>query len=507
MLRRFGGGLFACVSWLALGSLLHAKEEVVRPVLQDLGALQSALTAAVEASKAPGAAWGIQVVSLKTGTVWYATNSSRLLVPASNSKLFSVALALDRFGTGHVFTTTLRAGSAPDGGGRVAGDLWIEPGGDPAPGGGVAELAALDPYVAALSKAGVRSIAGGVRIGSGLFDADPFGPGWNWDDLPEAYGAPIGPVVFGGNAAKLVVRGAARAGEVPVVRIEPVDGIFDVQVSAVTVPTNRPARIQLRRLPGSRRLEVRGEIHPGATHAERMAVPDAPEWFGRALREALVRGKIPMNGESVGSGALLPGSVVLARVNSSPMAELAALCLKPSDNLIAHQLWLHVGADVRRRPRNGEASGRGDDSERASAALGRFLAGLGISANEVTLEEGSGLSRKNLVTPSATVRLLRSMVNHPAGAAYRAALPVGGVDGTLKSRFTQPGLRGNVMAKTGTLRHVNALGGYLTTAGGQPLAFAIYVNGFHSADPASSGRAEMDRMVELLARFAGRGPE
>jgi D-alanyl-D-alanine carboxypeptidase/D-alanyl-D-alanine-endopeptidase (penicillin-binding protein 4) len=189
------------------------------------------------------------------------------------------------------------------------------------------------------------------------------------------------------------------------------------------------------------------------------------------------------------------------------MSELASLCLKPSDNLIAHQLWLHVGADVRRRPRNGEAPGRGDDSERASAALGRFLAGLGISANEVTLEEGSGLSRKNLVTPSATVRLLRSMVNHPAGAAYRAALPVGGVDGTLKGRFTQPGLRGNVVAKTGTLRHVNALGGYLTTAGGQPLAFAIYVNGFQSADPSASGRAEMDRMVELLARFAGRGPE
>ena len=469
--------------------------------------MQSALSAAVEGCKAPGAAWGIQVVALKTGAVWYATNSGRLFVPASNSKLFSVALALDRFGTGHVFTTTFRAAAAPDGSGRIAGDLWLEPGGDPAPGGGGAELAALDSLVAALSKAGVRSIAGGIRIQGGLFDADPFGPGWNWDDLPEGYGAPVGPVVFGGNAAKVVVRGAAKVGEIPVVRIEPVDGIFDVQVSAVTVPTNRPARIQLRRLPGARRLEVRGEIHAGATHVERMSVPDAQEWFGRALREALVRGKIPVSGDSVGPGTVPPGGATLARVDSRSLAELASLCLKPSDNLIAHQLWLHVGADVRRRPRGGEVAGRGDDSERASVALGRFLGGLGISANEVTLEEGSGLSRKNLVTPAATVRLLRAMVNHPAGPAYRAALPVGGVDGTLKGRFTQPGLRGNVVAKTGTLRHVNALGGYLTTAGGQPLAFAIYVNGFQSGDPAASGRAEMDRMVELLARFSGRGPE
>ena len=64
-----------------------------------------------------------------------------------------------------------------------------------------------------------------------------------------------------------------------------------------------------------------------------------------------------MNGESAGAGAVPPGGVILARVDSVPMAELASLCLKPSDNLIAHQLWLHVGADVRRRPRNGEAPG------------------------------------------------------------------------------------------------------------------------------------------------------
>jgi len=507
MVRPLGFARLLRCCWLLAASLLHAKEASTRPVLQDLGALQSALTAAVEGSKAPGGSWGIQVVSLKTGAVWYATNSSRLFVPASNSKLFSVALALDRFGTGHVFTTTLRAAAAPDAEGRLNGDLWIDPGGDPAPGGGVGELAGLDSYVSALSKAGVRSIGGGVRIQEGLFDADAFGSGWNWDDLAEAYGAAVGPVVFGGNTARVVVRGGARAGEAPQVRIEPVDGIFDLEVSVVTVSTNRPARVQLRRMPGSRRMEVRGEIQAGATYGERMSVPEPTEWFARVLRESLVRGKIPVKGDFVRTGSRMPATVVLARVDSRPLAELAALCLKPSDNLIAHQLWLQVGADVRLRPRNGEAPGRGDDSEAASAALGRFLAGLGISGNEATLEEGSGLSRKNLVTPSATVRLLRSMARHPAGAVYRAALPVGGVDGTLRTRFTEPGLRGNVVAKTGTLRHVHALGGYLTTAGGQPLAFALYVNGFQSADPAASGRLEMDRMVESLARFAGRGPE
>jgi D-alanyl-D-alanine carboxypeptidase/D-alanyl-D-alanine-endopeptidase (penicillin-binding protein 4) len=254
-------------------------------------------------------------------------------------------------------------------------------------------------------------------------------------------------------------------------------------------------------------MDVLGGLPLGGVHIERMAVPDGTEWFARALRECLIRGGIPVSGVAGVADPSEELPPMLATVPSLPLSEIAALCLKPSNNLIAHQLWLQVGADLRRHPRPGDRVHVGDDAERASGALERYAKNFGVGGNELVMEEGSGLSRKNLVTPGATVRLLRYIPSQPAGGAFRAALPIGGVDGTLRSRFSEAPLKGNVMAKTGTLRHVNALAGYLTTAGGQSLAFAIYVNGFQSADAPGGGRAEIDRLVDRLARFAGRGPE
>jgi serine-type D-Ala-D-Ala carboxypeptidase/endopeptidase (penicillin-binding protein 4) len=490
----------------ALASQVQAKDAVAAP--GDLAGLQSVLARAVSGTRAPGASWGVQVVSLKTGAVWFETNATRLFVPASNSKLFTVALALDRFGVDHRFQTALRAVSKPGPDGVLAGDLWVEGGGDPSPGGGVAELSALSAFRESLAQVGVRSIQGGLRLRGGWFDTPPYGAGWNWDDLPEGYGAPVGPFVFGDNAVRVVFRAGARPGDAVRVGTEPLGDVFNIVSRVKTGPTNRESRVVLRRLPGSRRLEASGEVRAGGTYVERMAVPDGDLWFGRALREALMSGGIPVAG---GMDVLLDGEVpttVLATVPSLPMSELAALCLKPSNNLLAHQLWLHVGADVRRRPRAGEKASAGDDGDRAAAAMARFAAGFGVTGDELVMEEGSGLSRKNLVTPRATTRLVRHMAaNAAVGSVYRAALPVGGVDGTLRNRFKEAPLKGNVVAKTGTLRHVNALAGHLTTAGGQPVVFAIYVNGFQSADATASGRVEMDRMVEALARFAGQGPE
>lgn len=489
---------------LALGvgvAVVPAKEPPAAP--RDRAELREGLSRRVDATAARGAAWGMQFVHAETGEVWFETNSARLFVPASNSKLFTVAMALDRFGTGHVFHTVLRASARPDAAGRLAGDLWVDGGGDPAPGRGAASLEALEPFVGALKAAGVRSVAGGVRVRDGWFDATPWGPGWNWDDLPEGYGAPVGGLVFADNAARVVVRGGNAPGDPALIRTEPLDGVFRVAAQVRTVATNRPTRIRLVRMPGSDLLEVRGEIGVRQTRAERMAVPDGAVWFGRALKEALVAGGVPVSGGVEAGAGVRPPELELARVSSLPMAELAALCLKPSNNLIAHQLWLQVGADVRARASGSGMAGT-DDSGRAEGVLREFMAKAGVGAGEITMEEGSGLSRKNLVTPAATVRLLRFMSAHPAGPAFRAALPVGGVDGTLRSRFALPPLKGRVVAKTGTLRHVHALGGYLTTVGGEPLVFAVYVNGYHPGTDGASAREEMDRMVEWVVRHDGK---
>jgi D-alanyl-D-alanine carboxypeptidase/D-alanyl-D-alanine-endopeptidase (penicillin-binding protein 4) len=177
---------------------------------------------------------------------------------------------------------------------------------------------------------------------------------------------------------------------------------------------------------------------------------------------------------------------------SEPLGLRIRRCLKPSQNLHAQLLLALVGADVART----NADPALTDDRLGLLQIPAFLARAGIPEGSVRFGEGSGLSRGNAVTPAATVALLRFMRRHPDSAAWITALPVGGVDGTLKNRFRKGPATGNVRAKTGSLRGVNALGGYVTTAAGEELTFAIYAIDA-TVDP--EARSRMDRWVELLA--------
>jgi D-alanyl-D-alanine carboxypeptidase/D-alanyl-D-alanine-endopeptidase (penicillin-binding protein 4) len=137
-------------------------------------------------------------------------------------------------------------------------------------------------------------------------------------------------------------------------------------------------------------------------------------------------------------------------------------------------------------------------------AMNDFLAKVGIKDGEVLLEEGSGLSRRDIITPNATVMLLKFMNSHRWADVYRDALPIAGVDGTLEKRMKSTPAENNVRAKTGTLRYVNSLAGYVTTTAGERLAFALMINNAHNRDRTVSRRDDMDAIPIMLAGFTGR---
>ena len=136
------------------------------------------------------------------------------------------------------------------------------------------------------------------------------------------------------------------------------------------------------------------------------------------------------------------------------------------------------------------------------AELNRFAKAAGIPGGELLFDEGSGLSRSALITPNAIVQLLAFMARHPAGRIFREALPIAGVDGSLRNRIKGTGAEKNVHAKTGTIGHVHTLSGYLTTAGGEHLVFSLMLNGCH--DPGHTAKDDIDPIAILLAEFKGR---
>src|SRR5207302_5498082 len=151
-----------------------------------------------------------------------------------------------------------------------------------------------------------------------------------------------------------------------------------------------------------------------------------------------------------------------------------------------------------------DTASRRTSEELGIAELNTFLSEAGVKRGDVFFEEGSGLSRNNLTTPNATIALLQFMNRHKCADAYLEALPIAGVDGTLKSRMKGTAAAGNVRAKTGTLRWANSLSGHVKTAAGDRLLFSIMLNRYYEPGLNRSARSDVDTIAILLASFTGR---
>jgi D-alanyl-D-alanine carboxypeptidase/D-alanyl-D-alanine-endopeptidase (penicillin-binding protein 4) len=178
------------------------------------------------------------------------------------------------------------------------------------------------------------------------------------------------------------------------------------------------------------------------------------------------RGIRVTGGVATSSDPLPPGRRVLAAHESPTMAEIVRVVNKESQNLHAEILLRLVGLKAR-----GEGS-----LATGHEAVAAFVKRLGVPDEGWGLADGSGMSGFDLLTPRGLVALLVAMDRRPEAAAFRDSLPIAGVDGTLEKRMKGTPAEGRVAAKTGSLRLARALAGYVTTARGERLAFAIVVN-------------------------------
>ena len=138
-------------------------------------------------------------------------------------------------------------------------------------------------------------------------------------------------------------------------------------------------------------------------------------------------------------------------------------------------------------------------AEKAEEAEKEFFGAMGIDPMHLTLADGSGLSRLNLITPMSMVKLLSFMKRHPRGEALYQTLPIAGVDGTLKGRMNRTLADGNVRAKTGMVNKVRALSGYATTKDGEELVFSMIVNFY--GGPTGMANQIQDQVCERMVNF------
>lgn len=474
--------------------------------------LAARIDAYISQPRFSAAAWGIKIMSLDSGRTIYAHNPDKLMTPASTGKLYTAALALSTFGAKYRVPTSLFASARPQRTGTLDGDLILYGYGDPTL--GIAGRTGWDDQLAAaLGKHGVRRVHGDLIADDSYFATPPIGSGWEAGDLQTWFAAPASTLSVAENIVRVTIGPGKAVGDPARIAFEPDLAALPLVNQLRTVARGTRTDINLYRAPGSPQLHVFGSIVQSTNQRNyRISIADPARLAGDFLRAALVRHGIDFDGEvrtvhwPREGGPFDPEAVEhIADVWSPPLGDIVHSGLKRSQNLYLQNLLLMVGAKAAydNRPEDGSAPPFRSSEAWGTRAMKAWLDRIGAPDSVVLMEEGAGLSRKDLTTPAALTGLLIHAARQPWGAVIRDALPSAGVDGSLIGRMRNTAAQGKVHAKSGSMRYTEALAGYVTTAAGEHLAFALMLNNYHPPKRHGNGRVRgrdaLDAIAILLA--------
>ena len=484
-----------------------------------LAELQSRIAEIVRQPALEPGFFAVKIVSLDTGNVVYEQNANKFVRPASNMKLYTVAAALDRLTPDYHFITSVYAKEKPDKD-TIKGDLIIYGRGDPSIAArfnngdyfkGINDLA--DRIVAA----GVKRVKGDLVGDESYFSGAPLGSGWEWEDLTWSYGAPVSALTINDNSIDLNVRAGDKVGAPVVIITGPPATFMTISNRATTSATGSKNDLNIYRGLGANTLEITGSVPLGTSgFSGSVAIPDPALAFVTMLRDALVKRRVKIDGRlrtinTRSGGSIVPDPLIalaklpdyfqppalaeIASMQSPPFSLIAEHTLKPSQNLYTEIILRALGKLT--------SSNSSQTNEDAGLIVVRnFLRQAAANEADLALNDGSGLSRNDMITANATVQLLTFMSKHKYFAQFRDALPIAGVDGTLRTRMRGTPAEGNLRAKTGSLSSVASLSGYVTTAAGEHLVFSMMLNNY--PDAGALRRDSIDAIAILLASFAGK---
>jgi serine-type D-Ala-D-Ala carboxypeptidase/endopeptidase (penicillin-binding protein 4) len=428
------------------------------------------------------------------------------MMPASNMKILTLAVAAESLGWDYRFATTLEARGTISNG-VLHGDLIVKSNGDPTINTRNARgTAVFDEWAQALRGAGIESIDGRIIGDDQAFDDEGIGAGWAWDYLQYDYAAPVGALEYNEDFAALTVAPASEAGARPIVQLQAGTGLELVN-NATTGAQGSPNAIDYRRHLDRSVLEITGSIPlGGAVNTRSVAVVNPTVFYALSLKNELSARGIAVSGPAVDfddvaaefvptngttdHGGNAAASVVIAKTESLPLRDIATVLMKVSQNLYAETLLKAVG---------GAQNGLGT-TEGGRIVVRKTLSDWGIKADSYVMYDGSGLSRYNYLTAAAVVDVLLHLYKDPRHRdAFLATLPIAGKDGTIATRMRGTRAEGNAIAKTGSISNARSLSGFVKTRDGEMVVFSILSNDF--IIPSSTITTMADLAVESLANF------
>lgn len=424
---------------------------------------------------------GVYARAVDSGRVVFARNADAPMIPASNFKLVTTAVALACLGPDYRFTTDLLGPPVDQGTGVVNGNLYLRGTGDPTlvepwtrPATGPFEA-----FSAELRKQGVKQVTGALVGDDSAFDRDFIGKGWLKRYLMLDYAAETAALSINGNVMSLDVRPGKIRSYPPTTTLKYKHVVSSRGGLTVTRPTDSSTVIVQ-------------NLKPGKSLQTSLTIHNPSEYTTGVLLSILQRDGLrfgaPMRLVEETDLPLPDGLVRYGFHESAPLLKILKRINKHSDNLFADHVFKAIGF---------HRLGKGT-LDNSTAAIKEQLGKMGVDTTGLEIADGCGLSVLNRVSPRQFVQLLEGMARRPDAEVFRSTLAAGGKEGTLCGRLV--GLP--VYAKTGTIDGTCTLSGYVVTRAGQQIAFSILVNHHHTSNDAIRGL--QDVIVKVLADIGER---
>ena len=481
--RRFLSALLLAALPLVMGGDALAQRAPKKPKERaDVAKFRARADALLSAAKIDKGHWGVLILDVATGETLYAHDPDKYFTPASNTKLYTTIPALALLGADFRWRTTLETSAKLDTQGRLRGDVVLVGRGDPnlsnrkfpyetkTERDGPAEKV-LAELAEQLVARGVKQIEGDIVADDSYFPPERYASGWDIDDMTFGYGAPVSALAVNDNTFTVEIRPADREGEAAWFGVEPWAEFYEFVNEVRTGAATARAELSADREPGSRRVVLRGTIPLGAEPRRITLAVEEPAEFDAALMKRLLESRgVRIYGRARARHELPPvateAPLVLAEHLSVTLMDDIRLLNKISQNLHAELLLRAIGRE----------KGAAGSTTAALKVVQEFLKSIGVPEGDVATFDGSGLSRRNLVTPRATVALLAWAAAQPWAEQFIATLPVSAQDGTLAERMKGTPAAGRIHAKTGSLGNVNALSGFADTLAGTRVIFSMFGN-------------------------------
>lgn len=413
---------------------------------------------------------GLEILHIPSATVLFQHNGRRRFVPASTTKVFTTACAMDMLGPNYRFVTKLKAYGKIEGS-VLKGSLYIEPSQDP-----TLHTDDLRNLLGLLKKEGIKTIEGKVDIVSIAGGGDNFSTSWLSEDWGQDWMPVPSDLVIDDNTAR---KDPARG--YPLIQYG-VGRDQNALVSTLLRSSLGPSWISFH--PGSKTMQF---WHPAGPAVGGQIVGNPNEYNLAIALSILKQMGIKVKDKEIPFDVMEQEPTTIGEVSSNPLSEIVRECLKTSDNLYAQQLLRTLGT----LPAVNREVEKGNLEERGLARINAWVTAMGVPSSDLVLWDGCGLSRKNCFTPHALNLVHRHMAGAHLKSAYLDAMPFDGAKGAVNGTFR---------FKTGSMDSVRTISGVLVTAAGEPLAVTIMINAHNP-----SIRELRSSMASLIDHLQGLG--